>query len=173
MEYLNREDEEPQRRRWYVLHVKPRTEKKTFEYLERHRLWRYLPLYRKIVRRQRRKVVSVLPIFPGYVFSRLNADERIVALKSNFIVRTIAVPDPREMIHQLRQIRKAERSGEEIRTVERFTEGELVRIKSGHFRGMEGRIKHDNGGLTIVLNIDILGQAVALHISPSECEKIQ
>jgi hypothetical protein len=38
---------------------------------------------------------------------------------------------------------------------------------------MEGRIKHDNGGLTIVLNIDILGQAVALHISPSECEKIQ
>ena len=173
MENFYSDEENPLRRKWYVLHVKPRTEKKLVDYLARHRLWRYLPLYRKIARRQRRKVATEVPLFPGYVFSRLNADERIVALKSNFIVRTLNVPNPREMIHQLRQIRKAERSGEEIRTVERFTEGELVRIKSGHFRGMEGRIKHDNGGLTIVLNIDILGQAVALHISPSECEKIQ
>lgn len=165
-------EDNPMRRKWYVLHVKPRTEKKTFEYLRRFGLWRYLPLYKKTSRRQRRKIVVELPLFPGYVFSKLNADERITALKSNMIVRTISVIDPRGMIHQLRQIRKAERSGQELRKVERFTAGQLVRIVRGHFRGIEGRIKHDNGGINIVLNIDILGQAVSLVISPSDCESV-
>lgn len=172
MEEKEIDEADSMRRKWYVLHVKPRTEKKTADYLGRFSLWRYLPLYRKTVRRQRRKIVTELPLFPGYVFTRLNADERLTALRSNFIVRTIEVPFPRKMIHQLRQIRRAERTGQELRTVERFTEGDLVRIVRGHFRGIEGRIKHDGGGTTVILNIEILGQAVALVIAPSDCAKL-
>ena len=114
------------RRLWYVLHVKPRTEKKTAEYLRQYRLWHHLPLYRKVTRVQRRKVVRELPLFPGYVFARLNPQERVLMLRTNLVVRTIDVPRPREMIHQLRQIAHAGRAGKEVRKVEKFTVGEPV-----------------------------------------------
>ena len=38
----------PDARIWYVLHVKPRTEKKVMLYLERYRCFRYLPLVVKV-----------------------------------------------------------------------------------------------------------------------------
>ena len=71
------------KRVWYVLHVKPRTEKKTEERLKLYRLWHHLPVYRKITREQRRKVVRELPLFPGYVFACMNADERLRMLQTN------------------------------------------------------------------------------------------
>ena len=161
------------RRLWYVLHVKPRTEKKTAEYLRQYRLWHHLPLYRKVTRVQRRKVVRELPLFPGYVFARLNPLERVLMLRTNLVVRTIDVPRPREMIHQLRQIAHAGRAGKEVRKVEKFTVGEPVRVTQGPFYGIEGYIKKDEGKTMIVLNVEILGQAVALSILPSWCEKME
>ena len=89
---------------WYVLHVKPRTEKKVVAYLASYGFFRYLPVYVKVTKVQRRKVRTELPLFPGYVFTRLDADGRLKMLRTNLLVRTIPVARPREMIHKLRQI---------------------------------------------------------------------
>jgi transcription antitermination factor NusG len=159
------------KRVWYVLHVKPRTEKKAVEFLKYYRIWHYLPLFRKVTRVQRRKVVRELPMFPGYVFVRMNPSERMDMLKTNLIVRTIDVLHPRKMIHDLRQIAHASKVGEQLRKVERFVVGEKVRIVHGPFYGIEGYVKKDEGKTLIVLNVDILGQAIAVSILPSWCEK--
>jgi transcription antitermination factor NusG len=161
------------KRIWYVLHVKPRTEKKAAEYLKRYRIWHHLPLYRKVTRVQRRKVVRDLPLFPGYVFVKMNPVERVEMLKTNLVVRTIEVPQPRKMIHELRQIAHAGRAAKEIRTVEKFTAGDLVRITCGPLYGVEGYVKRDEGKTMIVLNVEILCQAVAVSILPSWCEKVE
>ncbi len=158
---------------WYVLHVKPRTEKKSTEFLRHYHCWHHLPLTVKITRVQRRKVKRELPLFPGYVFARLNADQRLAMLKTNLIVRLIEIPRPRETIHQLRQIEHAGRTGHELRKVATFKSGVRVRITSGPFYGIEGRVLRDEGGVSVVLNIDILGQAVAVSVSPSECEPVE
>lgn len=76
---------------WYVLHVKPRTEKKVLAYLERCAAWRYLPLLTKEKRVQRRKIRTELPLFPGYVFARMNPEQRLTMMKTNLIVRVIEV----------------------------------------------------------------------------------
>lgn len=156
---------------WYVLHVKPRTEKKVAERLARARRWHYLPLWTKVRRVQRRKVRTEVPVFPGYVFARLNPDARREILRTNMVVRLIIVPRPRELVHQLRQIAHAGRAGQEPRKVPVFKAGDLVRVTQGPFYGVEGYIKRDDGGTSIVLNVEILGQAVAVSISPSDCEK--
>ncbi len=158
------------KRDWYVLHVKPRTEKKVLSYLTSYRCFRYLPLYVKITKVQRRKVRTELPLFPGYVFTRLNPDERLKMLKTNLLVRTILVSRPREMIHQLRQIARASRNAPGLRAVNPFKVGDLVRVKTGPFRGLEGYIKREGAAATIVVNLDILGQAVETAISPADCE---
>ena len=158
--------------RWCVLHVKPRTEKKMAERLLRSRVWHYLPLWTKVRRVQRRKVRTELPIFPGYVFARLSPETRLEALKSNLVVHIIQVPRQRELIHQLRQIAHAGRAGREVRTVAMFKSGDRVRVTQGPFYGVEGYIRRDEGGTSVILNVDILGQAVSVSIAPSDCEKL-
>ena len=159
------------RRTWYVLHVKPRTEKKVFDYLRIYGYFRHLPMYTKITKVQRRKVKRELPLFPGYVFTKLFPDERIRMLQTNLIVHTITVLNPREMIHQLRQISRASRAKPEMRPVHSFKVGELVRVKYGPLRGTEGYVKRDGAHATLCLNVEILGAAVEISISPEDIEK--
>ena len=160
---------------WYVLHVKPRTEKKVMAYLERYGFFRYLPLLVKVTKVQRRKVRRELPIFPGYVFTCLLPDQRIKMLQTNLIVRTIPVSRPREMIHQLRQVNRATRATlqEMKKLAYTFKSGDYVRVKSGPLRGTEGYVRYDGEQATICLNVEALGAGVALTISPSDVEKIR
>ena len=160
------------RRGWFVLHVKPRTEKKVVTYLKRYRCFAHLPSYVKITKVQRRKVKRVLPLFPGYVFARLSPDERITMLQTNLLVNTIVVPRPREMIHQLRQIARAARGMPEFRPrPNQFKEGDYVRVKYGPLRGTEGYVKRDGAHATLCLNVAILNASAEVSISPSDIEK--
>lgn len=162
------------KRTWYVLHVKPRTEKKVVAYLERYGYFRHLPTYLKVYRNsQRRKVRVELPLFPGYVFTRLMPEERTRMLQTNLIVATIAVKRPREMIHQLRQVNRASKSAAQLKTISQtYKAGDYVRVKSGPMRGTEGYVKYDGGKVTLCLNVEILGTAVELSVSPDDVEKV-
>jgi len=163
------------KRDWYVLHVKPRTEKKVFVFLERYGYFRHLPILVKVTKVQRRKVRRELPLFPGYVFTRLLPEERVRMLQTNLIVRTIPVPQPREMIHQLRQIKRASSVvGTEMKKLAHmFKAGDLVRVTGGPMRGVEGYVKYDGTRAAICLNVEILGAAVEVTVSPDVIEKIR
>ena len=160
------------RRAWYVLHVKPRTEKKVFAFLVKYGFYRYLPLWVKVTKVQRRKVRRELPIFPGYVFTKLYPDERVKMLKTNLLVHAIPVPRPREMVHQLRQVVRAGRVAGDVKPVNPFKEGDYVRVKYGPLRGTEGYVRREGANATICLNVDILGSAVEVAISPEDVERI-
>ena len=159
-------------REWYVLHVKPRTEKKVMQYLALGRGFRHLPVYVKVTKVQRRKVRRELPIFPGYVFAHLSPNERLAVLKSNLIVHPIPVPNPREMIHQLRQIAHAGRGSTEMRPTNPFKEGDYVRVKYGPMHGTEGYVKREGAKATVVLNVAALGTAVEVSVSPEDVELV-
>ena len=160
-------------RTWYVLHVKPRTEKRVDERLAIMRVFHYLPLVRKETRVQRRKVVRHLPVFPGYVFTRLFPEERGEILGTRQIVRTIPVTDPRRMIHQLRQVEHARRLPADFRLAEAFAEGEYVRVVSGPLRGLEGQVRRIGKTASIVLTVDILGRAIEASVEPADLEKLK
>lgn len=154
---------------WYVLHVRPRTERKVMERLALCGAWRYLPVQVRVRRTQRRRIRVELPLFPGYVFARLDADRRRAMLRSNLLVRLIPIPDPRGTIHQLRQIRRAGRLAP-LKPLPAFAPGEEVRVASGPFYGLTGYV--DTAGRRLVLSVDILGRAVAVSIDPDDCVRI-
>ena len=161
------------RRQWFVLHVKPRTEKKVVQYLHSYGCFWHLPIYVKVTKVQRRKVKRELPLFPGYVFTRLSADERLKMLQTNLLVRPIPVPRPREMIHQLRQIARAMKGAPDLRPVPHlFKTGDYVRVKYGLFRGMEGYVRREGAHATLCLNVEILGSSVEMSISPGDVERV-
>ena len=160
------------KRDWYVFRVKPRTEKKTVRWLEHFSIFHYLPTYVKVTRIQRRKVRRELPLFPGYVFVRANPGERLEMLKTNLVTSTILVKTPRIMIHQLRQVRAALRGERPVKVVHSFQPGDIVKIKTGPMRGVEGVVKYEGASATLCLSVDILGATVEVSVSPLELEKL-
>lgn len=156
---------------WYVLHVKPRMEKKVYAELRLLNVFCYLPLYRMVTKVQRRKVVRELPLFPGYVFTRLSPDARREILKTQRIVRTIEVAEPRKMIHELRQIRHAGRLPVDLKAISTFEVGERVRMSSGPFCGLEGYVQRKGSATSLVLTLEILGRAVEVSVSPVDLER--
>jgi len=167
------DDAAARRRMWFVLHVKPRTEKKVVKFLRNYRCFYHLPVYIKITKVQRRKVRRELPLFPGYVFTKLSAEERLKMLQTNLLVRPIYVQYPRPMIHQLRQIARAARGAANLRPVQRmFKQGDYVRVKYGPFRGTEGYVRREGAHATLCMNVEILGVAAEVSVSPEDLEKI-
>lgn len=165
------EDSIPRKRAWYVLHVKPRTEKKVESYLVHYGFFHYLPMRTKTVKVQRRKRTTTLPLFPGYVFTRLFPDERLTMLKTNLMVRAIPVDRPRMMIHQLRQVEHALKAKPDlVPASQTFHEGESVRIIYGPFRGLEGIVRRTNKATSVVLNVEMIGSSIELTISPADIE---
>jgi transcription antitermination factor NusG len=76
-------------------------------------------------------------------------------------------------VHQLRLIARAARSAPEIRPLKQtFKEGERVLVKYGPLRGTTGYVQRDEGRATLCINVDILGSAVAVSVSPGDIEKL-
>jgi transcription antitermination factor NusG len=149
---------------WYVLYLKPRTEKKMAEHCRLHHLSSYLPLRRETKIYQRRKVTVEKPVFPGYFFVAFDAEGRLSLLKTNNIVRTLKPHSRRQFLHQLAQIRKALRADPTLSTETALTQGLRVRITSGPFMGVEGIVNSLKGRMKVLLNVELVGQAVAVEV---------
>lgn len=157
---------------WYALHLKPRSEKIAQNFARALGLWSILPLRRHSYRVQRRRETRYLPVFPGYIFMRLNAEQRLAMLRSNVVVHTLRPEAQRQMIRELHEAVKALAAAEDVSVVPVFHEGMAVRIATGPFKGITGVVKRTQGATVLVLNINFLNQALQVKIDPRDVDKI-
>lgn len=155
---------------WKVLFVKPRTEKKVAEYCQLYGITHYLPLREKTRTAQRRNVTVRLPVFPGYVFARVTPSQRLALLQTNLLVRVLEPENPRRMLRDLVMVRRALRANPALESVKPLTAGRQVRIIGGPFQGVEGRVARLAGTLKVVLNVDMIGQAVSVTAEIDQVE---
>lgn len=157
---------------WYVIHVRPRCEKKLDDYCRVHGVRHYLPLRVEHKVYQRRKVDVWKPLFPGYVFACVLADQRVLMLKSRQVVRMLAVNDQDRFLEEIGQIRQALTADPGLGACAAVTRGARVSILQGPFRGLEGIVGMLKGQTRVVLNVDIIGQAVAVEVSLDMLEPV-
>ena len=155
---------------WKVLFVKPRTEKKVTEYCRLYGIPFYLPLRERQRIVQRRKIQVRVPIFPGYVFACFPDAQRLALLQTNLLVRILVPINARRLLRELIMVRRALRANPALKAGPPLTEGRMVRILSGTFMGIEGRVKRLAGTVRVVLNIELIGQAVTVT---TDCEQIE
>ncbi len=65
---------------WYAVQIRPRTEKLVAQVLDHKGFENYLPLYKARRRWSDRLKEMELPLFPGYIFCRLDFSRRILPL---------------------------------------------------------------------------------------------
>lgn len=157
---------------WYVLHLRPRSEKKVARVCAANGLEHFLPLRSETKIYQRRKVKVQKPLFPGYIFVAFDTDQRECLLRTNHIVRILRPPSEERLLYQLNQIRLALEIDDTLGAAEAIKKGKLVRIKGGPFMGIEGVVLTADKPGVVRLNVDLIGQAVAVEIDRDYIELI-
>lgn len=158
---------------WHVSHVKPRCEKKLAEYCVRHAIACDLPLREETKIYQRRRVTVAKPVFPGYAFLEFSLDSRTDVLKSNMIVRLIEVQDQAGLVRDLAQIREALRIDPTLDACAAFQAGRRVAIRRGPFQGLEGVVQTVKGKTKVILNVEMIGRALALEVGMEMLEPVR
>jgi transcription antitermination factor NusG len=155
---------------WFVLYLRPRTEKKMAEFCRLHRFPYYLPLRRETKIYQRRRVTVEKPLFPSYFFTSFDAEGRLNILKANHIIRVLQPGSRRKLLHELAQIRKALAVDPCLGTCAALAAGRRVRIKAGPFMGIEGIVQSIKGKMKVCLNVEMIGRAVVMEVDRSFLE---
>lgn len=152
---------------WWVLHTKPRAEKAVARLLASRRISFFLPLYSQKKRIQRRTVISLLPLFPGYVFLRGGSEARVAALETNRIANCLPVPDQDTMQRDLRRIHASIESGTPLLPEERIQPGTPAEIVCGPLAGHRGVVVQSGKRLKFVMEINFLQRGASIEVEAS------
>jgi transcriptional antiterminator RfaH len=171
--------QEASEHRWWVLHTRPRQEKSLARQLHQARTSFYLPLVARRWRVRGRTMTSHLPLFAGYLFMRADPQERLAALATNRIVRSLTVPDQELLWRDLRQIRRLIASGAPITPEDQLVPGMMVEIRSGPLSGLKGKILRTASGRRFVVQVDFIQQGASVLLDdftlvsvPNDCTAV-
>jgi transcriptional antiterminator RfaH len=157
-------------KRWYVVNTQGQKEARAQMNLRRQGFEAWLPQFRRR-RRHARRVDSVLaPLFPSYLFVRLdpeidrwrsiNGTFGVVRLLCNGNTTPLAVPDG--LVEEI--MRRCDESGAVVLPRRRLAVGEAVRVAFGPFADLEGLFQEMSGRDRVVLLFDMLGRKVRASV---------
>ena len=158
--------------RWFVAHSRPRREKKIVEHCTRNAVEATLPCLRSVHKYRGKTVEFQKPLFPGYVFLRLEPEQRESVAQNNHVANLLDVFDQETFERQLRDILLAVEANVGVRLAPAIGEGMRVRIKSGPLGGIEGWVEQRYGMSTVLLRLDFINQAAAVKIDAEMLEPL-
>jgi transcription antitermination factor NusG len=156
---------------WCAAYVVARHEKVVADHMARKSVESFLPLYHSVRNWKSRRAQVELPLFPGYLFVRISAAERIRALEVPGVVHIVSfrgkpVAVPAEQIESLRmalQLRKSE-------PYPYLAAGRRVRIRVGPLQGVEGVVMRHNNQARIIVSVDFIQRSASVELWPEDLE---
>lgn len=164
---------------WGYAYVKPRTEKKVAATIESMGLPVYLPLLPKARMHHSTKVISYLPMLPGYIFLCAGDLERSELRRSEkHIVKLELLRDSLQeerLMEDLRALQRCEELAKEtpILVKPEIVKGDTVQITAGPLKGLQTRVLRREGeNDTIIVNLTMLNTHIAYPVSAETLKKI-
>jgi transcription antitermination factor NusG len=165
---------EPDPRKWFAVVTTPQHEKAASRHLDFYGVETFLPTYESSrTWKNRQKVKLQLPLFPTYLFVRIDQGDRAQVLRT---------PGVRRLVGNSREaLCLPNREIEFLRTslLERKAEpyaglvlGQRVRIKSGPMRGVEGSLVRKSNEWRFILTVQLIHRHVAVEVDASTLEPI-
>lgn len=158
--------------RWYAVQTQPRREALALQHLKNQQFDAFCPLRRGLEQVGRHKSMGLLPLFPGYVFTRLDLERqrwrsvngtigvlRIVSFGERGS-RPTALPDG--LIEHLQAL-SAETG--EIKFRDELAPGDAVRIVGGPFDQLCGTLESAGELERVTILLDILSKATRVQVS--------
>jgi transcription antitermination factor NusG len=157
---------------WFAVYTSSHHEKRVASYFAQREIQFFLPLY--IARRgwkNRCEAKLGLPLFPNYMFVRIDRYERVRMLEVPGVLSLVGfgrTPAPLADIEI-----EALRSGLGKGTIEPhpfLVIGERVRIKRGPMTGMEGVLLRKKSNLRVVVALDVIMKCIVVEVAAEDIE---
>lgn len=159
---------------WYAIQTSSRHEKTVLARLTELGIDSFLPMYVARHRWKDRTVNVQLPLFPGYLFLRLDIADRLPVLQTSGVVRfvgfgAIATPLPAEEVFSLRD-GLSTRLDPEPHPYLKI--GRRARVKSGPLQGLDGVIVRRKNKDRFIISLDLIMRSVSVDLSGLDLEPI-
>ena len=158
---------------WWALYTLSRREKELMRRLRTLDIGFYAPVVTKRTRSPGGRVrASHVPLFSSYVFMRGTPEQRQRALTTNCISRCLEVPNPRQLVYDLQQIRTLIQLDSPLTIEARIAPGRRVRVRSGPMTGLEGLVVQRRGKDWLVVAVEFLGQGASVLLEDFQVEPL-
>jgi transcription antitermination factor NusG len=154
------------RERWFALRVQSRCEKVVAAVARNKGFEEFLPLQQGHRRWSDRLKAIDLPLFPGYIFCRLDPQRRLPLLTIPGVLHFVGVgkiPSPIEDT-EIAAIQKAVGSGNFTEPWPFLDVGHRVRLEDGPLAGLEGILVETPKRQHVVVSVTLLKRSIAVAI---------
>jgi transcriptional antiterminator RfaH len=162
--------------RWYAVYTQPHAETKALENLLRQGYAAYLPRYRTWISHARRRRMVLRPLFPRYLFAGVERSSMrwrpmLSTTGVTDVIRTAdePIPVPPEIITAVRE-RENVGAFDRLEPRHSLRLGELVRVTTGAFEDMVGRLVELRDQDRVVVLLELLGRVVRAQLSAGAVE---
>jgi transcription antitermination factor NusG len=153
-------------RKWFALRVRSRCERTVALMTQNKGFEEFVPLYESQRRWSDRLKSLEMPLFPGYVFCRLDPRYRMPLLTIPGALHFVGIGKTPVPIDdsEIAAIQTAVRSGLPTEPWPYLEVGQRVRLEEGPLAGLEGMLVGTSKGQRIVVSVILLKRSVAVTI---------
>lgn len=160
---------------WYVVQTQLRGEETAARNLRRQGYETFWPRYRRLVRHARRRHEVLRPLFPGYVFVRLDVDVcRWRSINGTLGVRCIlgdglrprAVPEP--IMAEI--LSRTDPRGEVRLLTKGMVPGQAVRLVEGPLADVTALLEEIGDEERVTILLSVLGRPVRVKVSLADLQ---
>src|SRR5437867_10544993 len=155
---------------WYAIQLRPRCEKFVAVQLRNKGFEEYLPMYRSRRRWSDRVKEIDLPLFPGYIFCKFDAMDRLPILVIPGVISVVnfgGAPLPVEE-REILAVQSVVNSGLTYGPWPFMPAGTPVRVRYGPLRGLEGFVVEVKNRYQLIISVTMLSRSVSVAIE-REC----
>lgn len=159
---------------WYAVFTLPHHEKSVLNHLGLREIESFLPTFEEFrVWKNRQRMKIVMPLFPNYLFIRINNLERVRVLQTPGVLRIVGnhrayIPIPDSQIDVLRNGCR----GGRIEPYRDLVVGDRVRIARGPMGGVEGTLVRRNSLVRFVFTLELINQHAVLQVCAEDLEPL-
>ena len=159
--------------RWVAFYTLSRREKDLMRKLQAAGVPFYAPMVRRRLHSPGGRVrASYVPLFPGYVFSLVDDEQRRTALATNTVARWIPIVDERMLVDDLRAIKRLIDTERPLTPEARIEPGQAVRVRTGALRGLEGTVVKRRGAERLLVAVRFLNQGASIELEDVDLERL-
>jgi transcription antitermination factor NusG len=151
---------------WFAVSVKVRSEKSVAAIAQYNGFEQFLPLYKSRRRWSDRIKLLEFPLFPGYVFCRIDPASRMQLLTLPGVQQIVGAgktPIPIDNA-EIAALQVAAQSGLSAEPWPFLRAGQQVLLKEGPLAGLEGLLVEVRKNYRLLLSVTLLQRAVAVEI---------
>lgn len=159
---------------WYAVYTCANHERRVADQFAGRGVEHFLPQYESVRQWKDRKVRLQLPLFPGYLFVHVVAQDRLRALQIPGVVQLVGfngspTPIPQEDIHRIREFLG---QGWRAEPHPYLQAGRRARVLRGPLAGMEGIVVRRRNRSRLVLSFDLIQRSMAIEMDEGDLDPL-